>query len=194
MEMLIEELRINYGIELSIDIIDSMISSDITKIANAIKNIVYEQLWYIHKFGPNCRAWYILALHNKNPLGGICAFYNPNYEGHTKGSSYIMIQAITKYTVPFLMSVLDEDYANSLPKVNAVLEPAIEYLAKSLKVDYIYVHPIGTQGRILQQRYGYKKLPSEYILQLPCDVIFHASERFVERYYKQVEDDLNVNI
>jgi hypothetical protein len=182
--LLSDELKEEYGLEFSTQELNNMRHAYIREM-QSITSLVNEQKEYAETKS-DCMKWFILAMYANKPLGGIFVFYNPKTQGHIPESSYIMIQAITKYTIPLFLSLIDGNYKNKLPKVNNILEPAIEYLAKSLNVDYIYVHPVGMQGELLQKYYGYKPLPNNYHLQRPCTEIYEVGEEFTNKYYKPV--------
>lgn len=129
-----------------------------------VRNILLEQenYFWISKNEPSCQAYYIVALYNSVPYGGIFAFYKSTQP------EVLMIQGITKYLTAALAMILAPKASRKLPHLNSMLQPAITDLGERLRVDRIVVAPVGKQIDILEQHYGY--IPTKDIT-YPCQSI-----------------------
>lgn len=116
-------------------------------VAASIIRTQYE--WMKEVDDDNCDVYFIYATLNDLMYGGIFLFHNK------QDQSYGTIQEITKYITPLLVSLI---YPNiEFKKLNSLLIPAIENLAKDLGIDKIYVQPFPLQAKILSTYYGFKR-------------------------------------
>lgn len=184
-----------------------------------LTNLYFEQLAYMHggqetsksdlyyviddmdkernkdlQYFKGCKWWYIEGNIDNNIYGGIFAFWNGSIPNN------ILIQGIAKRLIPALVSLLLPEYNKFIPKLNTVLESGIESLARRIGSTTIYVIPIGKQGKILENHYGYKKIKKEKIdwtkfdFRYPCVEIldYKSNIKQVFRmnkkvYYKKIE-------
>jgi hypothetical protein len=129
----------------------------------SIKNLQEEQHVYLETCSSEneCQMWLTVATINNQPYGCIFSFYRPGYD--------FMIQGISKFYIPGMFSFFYPEISNQLPKLNNLLIPAIESLAKKVGASRIVVRPIGNQGSILSKHYGFEHIDDD---RTPCDVIF----------------------
>ena len=83
-------------------------------------------------------------------MGGIIAFLNSSF-------SYMVVQEITKYSLLVVSQLFFSTYIHA-PKLNSVLLPIIENLGKENGYNIVVVVPVGKQGELLKQYYGFKTL------------------------------------
>lgn len=141
-------------------ILTEYIPDNLQQVLNDIKELVNEQRSYLD-YESECQKFFILVRYLGIPYGGIFVFYNNNTP------ELIVIQAITKYAIPTVASLIYPQYNKLFPKLNTILDPVINNIGKQSGAGYIYVNPIGKQGEILQQYYGYK-IASGYTMPQPC--------------------------
>lgn len=132
---------------------------DVEKL-RSIQSLLDEQLEYIHniQFGKelfpplqDCKRYFIVSYINNRLYGGIFLFWNE------KNSDIAFIQGISKSLVPYLISAVYPEYNSMVPKLNSLLGPNVQMIAKRLGVKTIYVVPLSNQGKILEKFYGYSK-------------------------------------
>lgn len=99
---------------------------------------------------------------NQHLHGGVFVFWNPRYPNH------VVMQGISKFLIPSLLSLLYPDQESRLIRLNSMLQPAVETVAHNVGAKQIYVAPIGKQGEILKKYYGYH-ITSK--MMYPCQVI-----------------------
>lgn len=142
----------------------------------SLHSILSEQIDYTWKERElDCHVWFITSAINGYLYGGIFVFWNSQYP------DYVVIQGIAKFFIPGLFSILYPEYNNLLPKLNSLLLPHIEMVATNVEATKIYVAPVGIQGRILEQHYGFKRSSG---FKYPCMMIkgqdssrkFHTKE------------------
>lgn len=131
---------------------------------NTTKEELYERLYrnykdnYIREYG--CEIWFIISKINDQPFGGVFVFHQPN-------SKEIMIQGISKFIVPTVLSMIDPVLMSKLPRLNSLVMPSIETIAKMIGAQRVVVNPIGKQGDILIKHYGFYPIePREKICSL----------------------------
>jgi hypothetical protein len=112
-----------------------------------------------------CNVWILVATINDVPYGAIFAFYNPLQPND------LMIQGISKFLVPNMYAILYPD--TKFPRLNDLLVPEIEQLAKHVGVSRIIVDPIGKQGQILERFFGFHPIEPQ---ELPCSIIRRGFE------------------
>jgi hypothetical protein len=131
-----------------------------------VKNLLGAQLKVIND-GSGCDMWRIEAYHNGSSYGSIMVFYNA-------GSNYIMIQEITKHLIPMVVELTFPEYKRDMPGLNSILMEPIHLIARELNAEYIYVHPIGKQGIILEKHFGFQRTTPCW--PLPCAIVEGTSE------------------
>ena len=138
--------------------------SDDNKISKLfmVRKLLGEQLDYLED-ELNCEAYFVYTLINDTYYGGMFAFYNK------ERPDVLFIQGITKIFSPSIISIYYPEYDKLLPRLNSLLEPSIETLAKMLNADKILVVPIGKQGKILKKHYGYRRWTKD--IYYPCESI-----------------------
>lgn len=146
----------------SLDVLNLKISQNDIKNEvnlNSLKDaivIIGEQMSYLESIKTICDIFFIEAKLNEHLYGSIFVFYHKDWPDR------IMIQGITKYITSLLFVILFPEFNKELPKLNSLLDPVIESLARRLGAKYIYVRPIGKQGAILEKHYGYIKTQEKY--------------------------------
>jgi hypothetical protein len=73
--------------------------------------------------------------------------------------------------VPNMYAILYPD--TKFPRLNDLLVPEIEQLAKHVGVSRIIVDPIGKQGQILERFFGFHPIEPQ---ELPCSIIRRGFE------------------
>ena len=131
--------------------------------------------------GQECYIWYIMAKHNGFDYGSVCVFHNYKATEYNSINGVIM-QDITKYPIPIVCGWILPEAANLMPKLNSIVQPAVNSIAFMLKLNAIYVRPIGKQSDILIKYYGFQKLPNDFNLKLPCETISTGFERWLVKY------------
>jgi len=121
-----------------------------------------EQIIYAFGEEKDCEKFLITAEINRQLYGGVFVFWNHNYPNH------VMIQGISKYLAPSLLTLFYPEQERRLPRLNSILASAIETVARSVGANQIYVAPIGNQGTILKTHYGYHEA---YNIIYPCELI-----------------------
>jgi hypothetical protein len=140
-----------------------------------IQDLIREQLYYVEHEAP-CQKIFIMVFWRDMPIGGVVVFYNSDHP------HYIYIQGITKYPIIYLIDTFYPQYTSHLPKLNTILDPIIQQIARELGVSYIYVNPVGRQGEFLEKYYGYQ-LNQGPIPPKPCpDILDTAGE--ITSYFK----------
>jgi hypothetical protein len=139
--------------------------------------LLQEQMDYIYDFGDesDCKINFLLATIKGVNYGGVFVF-------SSKAES-VMMQGITKYLVPILLKFYYPEVEELLPRLNSVLLPQIEAVARSEGKRAIYVAPIGRQGYFLETYYGFKRTN---FVDLPCSSIQVGSDEF---YVKELPED-----
>lgn len=94
-----------------------------------------------------------------------------------------IIQGITKFLVPSLIALFYPEKEARLPRLNSILAPAIETVARSVGAKQIYVAPIGNQGNILVKHYGYHKTTN---IIYPCKLIMGSNKDTGGFYVKDI--------
>ena len=115
-----------------------------------LRRIISEQLSYIY-YCPeheDCDVYYIHCYNDNITIGGTFVFYNKLYPDR------VLMQGIVK-------SITAALFPSMFPRLNTIVDVAVTALCRRLGVNYIEVHPIGDQGRILVQHYGYNKMWEE---------------------------------
>lgn len=112
----------------------------------------------------DCDVWLIITTINNQPYGAVFAFKSMDEQDKN-----LMIQGISKFMVPGIFSLLQPKYNKLLPRLNSILIPEVENLAKYLRMDRIVVDPIGKQGNILEKYYGFHQIDA---IEYPCEAIF----------------------
>lgn len=135
-----------------------------------LRKLLAEQLEYIYLVEPEekCKIWFIVAsidvIPRRAPIlyGGVMVFWNPDTPDN------LMMQGISKFFLPALYAHLYPEEDAELPRLNSLLIPAVEALARELGARRIYVVPIGKQGSILERYYGFQKTNNVIY---PCKII-----------------------
>lgn len=134
-----------------------------------VHNLLSEQLQYSSNehdgfttIENNCTVWLVVARINGFIYGATCVFYNPDL------SPNILIQGISRSFIPSLLEILKPGILETLPRLNSLLLPVVESIARSMKAPKIYVVPVGKQGDILEKHYGFI-LDKDIIF--PCSMI-----------------------
>jgi len=144
-----------------------------------LRRLLSEQIEYTYSDGQDCDVYFIISSVNNHNYGGIFLFHgfdgkegekmeieNEGNIGEMKRKQWnregqreeVVIQGISKFLIPSLFSFLYPEEEKYLPRLNTLLQSAVESLCMKLKVKRIYVAPVGKQGKILQEHYGYKKV------------------------------------
>lgn len=110
----------------------------------------------------DCDTYVIATKLNDEPYGAIFAFKNNN------NSTDIMIQGISKFVPAGTFQLLRPEESKTLPRLNSILMPKVEELARELGVKRITVAPFDQQGEILQKYYGFYPIDSK---DYTCDKI-----------------------
>ncbi len=134
------------------------------ELLDGMRRVISEQDTYLQKTEPDCDAYVVAAKVNDEPYGAIFAFTNKN-------SDDLMIQGVSKFIIPMVFSLFRPDEGKILPRLNSLLVPAVEELAKELHRKRIIVIPLRHQGKILQKYYGFYPVKIK-TLEYPCKVIF----------------------
>lgn len=162
----------------------SIYSNDfrVQKILLNTRNLMLEQYQYLNykiEDEKNCEIFFIASFVNDFIYGGIFVFWN------TENPDSLLIQGISKYVEPIMISIFLSDLDKKLPRLNSLLQPAVEALARKLGVGKIFVSPLKQQGDILVKHYGYKKINKIYF---PCKNIFKSGFMSDELYVKYIEE------
>jgi len=126
------------------------------------KNLLSEQLEYIEEEEVNCIKWLIVCSVNTELYGAVCVFYNP------QTGSNILMQGISRCFIPLLIDSIQPGSLTNLPRLNSLIQLAVETIGYNIGANQIVVAPIGKQGDILEKHYGYKRVPS---IIYPCQSI-----------------------
>lgn len=129
---------------------------------NIINNMIDEQFAYINNPDKDCLTYYVNVTINDYQYGGVFVFYNSKLKEPQSNDTYIFLQGIVKYTIPYLTGLLFPNINKELPRLNEIVNIAIQSMTKSLNTPYIYVKPIHKQFNILKKYYGYKELDVKY--------------------------------
>lgn len=114
------------------------------------------------KLHSECNIWFVMASLDDIPYGGIFVFQNKD------NLKDVMIQGISKFTIPYIFSILYPDISTLFPKLNSLLLPVVEEIAHNNGGSRIIVNPIGEQGRILEKYYDFYSIaPVDYV----CNII-----------------------
>lgn len=131
------------------------------------KNLLAEQLIYLtDNDDSSCTKWQIISTLNNELYGSTFVFYNPSK------SPDILLQGISRSFIPILIESVVPGTLSSLPRLNSIIQPAVETIGLSVGAKQIMVAPIGRQGKILEKHYGYRKVPN---IIFPCDDILGSS-------------------
>ena len=142
-----------------------------------IRNIIAEQDIYLDEKETNCDIYMITAHVDNDFYGLIYCFYNKKYP------NYLMIQGISKTLKYMLSDLLYPKMYSKLPKLNSILMPSIESLAKQIGATKIIVAPIGNQGNILNKHYGFNKVKE---IKYPCMLILGSDSYDIDYYEKEI--------
>lgn len=152
-----------YDYELSYTISDMVLESIRDKedlLNNPLKdsiNLWEEQKLYLDDSNAqnDCDIWLLVCKVNDIPYGGVFAFRNKN------NPNDLMFQGIAKFAVPISYDIFNGDYMKEInyPKLNNILVPELEKLAKSLNVKRLTVHALRNQFKILKSFYGFTHVP-----------------------------------
>ena len=126
-----------------------------------LRNLLAEQDGYAELEEKDCDVYLIVAYLDGELYGMVYCFYNAMYP------DIILFQGISKTPKYGLWDILDRTKYGYLPRLNSVLMPAIESLAKRLGVNKILVSPIGNQSSILEKHYGFRRT-NRQSFQYPC--------------------------
>lgn len=149
----------------------------LTKLFNTRK-ILGEQLEYITDKEKGCHIWMVTARINRHLYGSVFVFYNPMV------STDVLMQGIARNFIPSLFEILQPGTLQHLPRLNSLLLPAVETIAKSMGSRKIFVAPVGNQGKILETHYGFKE---DKNIVFPCSMIKgseHYKQYNASNYYK----------
>lgn len=137
-------------------------SDDILKLIFQSRKILSEQLSYIYNDQRSrCNIWMITAKLNGHLYGLTFVFHNPKL-------SNVVMQGISRSFAASLIEILRPGTLLTLPRLNSLLLPAVEALAKNLSINKISVVPIGNQGKILKDYYGFQL---DNHIEYPCEII-----------------------
>jgi hypothetical protein len=132
------------------------------------------------RMAQDCNIWLIVSTVNSCPYGAVFAFQNIDRP------TDILIQGVSKFLIPYLFTMIKPELASRLPKLNSLLMPVVETLAKNVGADRILVEPIGKQGQILLKHYGFSKTLK---FTHPCLITFHSVyDQYYEKRINQSED------
>lgn len=137
-----------------------------------VRSLMSEQLWYLYTNPEKieCEVYFLYATLNGLYYGAAFAFWNKERR------DILFMQGICKSFIASLIEIYYPEY--KFPKLNSLLQPAIESLANKLGSTTIMVVPIGKQGDILEKHYGYLKKNEEAYY--PCKEIlgsdYHSSD------------------
>jgi len=127
-------------------------TEDIMSTIFRVRLLLIEQLDYLYTiddFKKNgCNVWVISAEANNRLYGSVLAFH--------KSGSDILIQGISRATIPTLCEIFVPGSLQILPRLNSLLLPTIESIGRSVGASKVVVAPIGNQGKILVKHYGFK--------------------------------------
>lgn len=110
-----------------------------------------------------CNIWLIISTINKYPYGGVFAFQNKN------NPNDLLIQGISKFPIIYIFGLLRPDVATLLPKLNSLLIPVVETLARNVRAKRIIVNPYPNQASILEKHYGFTKIDKQNFNH-PCSI------------------------
>lgn len=125
---------------------------------NMIDTIFNEQQVYLSRMHNSNLQWYIIMYYNNIPYAGVFLFKTLD--------EFFVMQAICKFHVPFLLSLLDPQWKKI--SVNEHMIPFIENFIRvntciskiNIRETILYVAPLSVQYKILQEQYDFKKLNS----------------------------------
>ena len=112
--------------------------------------------------------------------GATYVFYNPKITGG------VLMQGISRSFIPSLLDIMYPGSLSNLPRLNSILQSIVETIARNVGAKKIFVAPIGTQGKILEQHYGF--VPDKSI-KFPCDIIWGRYSWTREAYSKTIVYD-----
>jgi len=170
--------------DIGTDIIKAINTKKQFKPFEDIKDILIDQNSHLHNDELSCSLYNINITQDGFDLGGIFCFYNEKEPTLFNGKKCMMIQDITKYTIPMLTQLIYPQFSPNVPKLNTVLETPLNIVAQLLDCDYIIVRPLENQEKILIKHYGYVKSGEKF--KLPCKTI---SSGWGPWLYKQIERD-----
>lgn len=90
------------------------------------RNLLSEQLEYTEEKESDCTKWLVVCRINGHLYGATCVFYNPNI------SENIMMQGISRSFIPSLLDSIFPNILNNLPRLNSILLPVVESIARSV--------------------------------------------------------------
>ena len=137
-----------------------------------------EQTTYLTQKDLLCDIYVITCKIDDQPYGAVFAFSN-------KDSDDLIIQGISKFAVPSIFSLMYPEKTSTMPRLNSILIPEVELLAKKLKKKRIIVDPFGHQGDILQKNYGF--VPIERV-EFPCKIILPPFVKTSRPMYGKIMD------
>lgn len=143
-----------------IDIFLSNYKDKVLSILEGIEGVLIGQKYSFDEKVDFCDKEYIVAKRDGNHIGSIILYMN-------KGFPYAIIQEITKFPIPAIADFLG---ANTT-KVNEVLIPEMEKIAKRNMFKYLIVSPIGKQEKILKTYYGFINMKRDVDYDNYCSAI-----------------------
>ena len=133
-----------------IDLFLSNYKDEVLSILKGIEGVLIGQRYSFDEEEDFCNKEYIVAEQNGNHIGSIILYMNKNFP-------YAIIQEITKFPIPAISDLLGA----STQKVNQVLIPEVEKIAKRNMYKYLIVSPIGKQEKILKTYYGFSNMKQD---------------------------------
>ena len=136
-----------------------------------VGKLLSEQLDYLEEREEGCKIWFITAELNERLYGGTFVFWNANLPGR------VVMQGISRFFIPTLLNFLYPEQNSVLPRLNSIIQPAVETVARIVDAKQIYVFPVGKQGSILVKHYGFRRTPD---FRYPCKFI--KGEEYLNPY------------
>ena len=159
-----------------LEALDDVSTDQLDKIFK-IRPLLGEQIGYFDIRDNHCKIYFTVVMINKHYYGSIFMFWNEN------NPDILFIQGITKFMIPTLINIFLPNYDKLLPRLNSVLEGAIESQARLLGAKQILTVPIGNQGSILEKHYGYHRTNEVYY---PCTQILGRKDVLTNLDYHKV--------
>jgi hypothetical protein len=127
-------------------------------------NVITECILYASEnIYKTCNIKTISVYINEYLYGNAFIFYN-------NSSSHLMMQGITKMKPLSLIDLLYPEYSG-IYKLNQLIQPTLISFAKLQNFTDIFINPIGKQGKILREHYGYERKDYGDEFKCPCDLI-----------------------
>jgi len=128
-------------------------------------NLITEDIIYAaDDIEETCNIKTVSVYINKYLYGNTFIFYE-NY------SSHLMMQGICKMFPLSLIDILYPQYSQ-VYKLNSLIQPTLVSFAKLNNFTDIFVKPIGKQGKILKEHYGYERKDWGNQFKCPCKLIY----------------------